>query len=450
MDTLVYSAVGPGPGQPTPPGFLLARALAAAGGGNWRAARDHLLQARQDPGDRRAAHYLLWEACQALGQPEAAAASLRAVLADGPVTSRHSANPRRRLLVLAVPGDFQANLPIGALLDAAGTELHTLWLSDPEAVLADPGSAFGSRPRPPFEAVFVAIAEDARHARALAAADRLACWLGVPVINRGALIGALSRVGAARLLRDLPDAVVPEQVLAERAQLERMSDAAIEDDIGFPMIVRPDGSHAGQALERVEDAPALRRYLRRIAGDRFHVAPFIDYASADGHWRKYRIIFVAGRPHPFHLAIHDHWAVWYYNARMERSAWKREEEARLLHDIERALPARALGALHAVGARIGLDYFGLDCGVMPDNRLVLFEVETGMLVHDWDAPGPCSCRSAAVARIRNAAEAMIDARILAGAAGNPGGARRVQLRTEECDHDGEKRPDHGQRADRGD
>jgi hypothetical protein len=140
----------------------------------------------------------------------------------------------------------------------------------------------------------------------------------------------------------------------------------------------------------------------------FYVAPFVDYRSSDGYFRKYRIVFVDRVPYPVHLAIHDDWAIWYYNAQMQRSAWKRDEEADFLADMARALGPRALRALHALGQRIDLDYVGLDCAVLPDGRLLVFEVETGMLVHDSDPPALFAYKKPAIARIIAAVNTLLD------------------------------------------
>ncbi|HTW25936.1 MAG TPA: hypothetical protein VME92_02315 [Acetobacteraceae bacterium] len=411
MDAIVYSALEQAHAAARPDSLLLRQALDCAAGQEWRRAHDLLQIALRQPTDRRRAHFLLWEVCQALGHPAVAMANLHAVLRDGPLSSRPSAAPRRRVLALAVPGDFQANLPLGTLLDPAGTELHTLWISDPDWILGnpcDPPAVFLGDP-PPFDCVFVTIAEDARHAAALRAADRLVAALGRPAINCGARIAALSRAGAAALLEDLPGAVVPAQHLVTRDALE----SGTAPGLAGRFIIRPDASHAGRDLTRIDDPAALEQYLARVPGERFCIAPFIDFRSPDGFWRKYRVIFVDGRPLPFHLAIHDDWAIWYYNAQMDRDAWKREEEARFVADLAAAFPEPALAALQAIARRVRLDYFGVDCGVMPDGRLVVFEIETGMLVHDWDPPDLYPYRRGAVQAIRRATEAMIDACIAA-------------------------------------
>lgn len=403
MGSFVYSVLGPRDPGIRPASALLERALACAAREDWASAHDALQHAARIPSDERAAHFMLWEVCQILGHNEAATAHLLAALQDDPVTSRYCPAPLRRILVLAVPGDFQANLPLDALLGAPDNALHTLWLVDPEAILLDPSSAFG-KVRPRFDCVFIAIAEDVRHRRALEAADLLAETLNVPVINQGSRIAAVSRSGAAVLLRGLPDAIVPAQTVVHRTALADVS------GLEFPLIIRPTGSHAGNGLARIDSAETLQTYLAGITGDLFYFAPFVDYRDNDGLWRKYRIIFVDGRPLPYHMAIHSDWAIWYYNARMDLDPWKRREEARFVNDISRTFPERAMRALREVASRVGLDYFGIDCGLMPDGRLVIFEIETGMIVHDWDSTETYPYKQACTRAIRQATEEMIDSR----------------------------------------
>ena len=355
---------------------------------------------------RTDAHYVLWEVCLAEGDARAAADHLARAMSRNPIRTRHAAAaaPRRSVLLLAAPGDFQANCPVDLLL-GADTRLHTLRLADPDAVLARPSSAFGGRVPPPFEAVMIVIAEDASRHRHLAAADALARQLGRPVLNDGAAIARLSRDGAAALLADLPDALVPVPQACARAELRDTAPP-------FPFLLRPAGSHAGRALNRVAAPGDLQAAL---GADRdtasFYATPFVDYRSADGLYRKVRIVFVGGAPYPVHLAIHDDWAVWYYNAAMDRFAERRAEEAAFLACPEAVLGPRAMRALAHLADRVGLDYFGVDCARLPDGRLLVFEIETGMIVHDRDDAGLFAAKNAAARRVASALETLIDRRI---------------------------------------
>lgn len=362
---------------------------------DYAASRRRLEAALDDPALRTAAHYLLWEVCQACGDPIAALDHLHQAIRRDPLQTREipGAVPVRSVLALATPGDFQANLPLSLLLDGS-TRLHTLWITGDET--APPPVL------PPIDTVFVGIGEDRRHAAALRAADALARAIGRPTINSGARIASLSRDGVCRLLDGMPDMVVPAQRAIDRARLR-------SERPPCPFIIRPRASHAGLGLARIDDEAGLDQYLDDCAGTQtFYVAPFVDFRSQDGLFRKYRIVFVDRRPYPVHLAIHDDWAIWYYNAQMQRSAWKRDEEAGFLSDLSGALGARATRALHALGQRIDLDYVGLDCAVLPDGRLLVFEVETGMLVHDSDPPDLFAYKKPAVARIVDAVNTLLD------------------------------------------
>lgn len=378
--------------------------LAKVDQGHWVAARRLAEQALLVKALRQQARLLLWEICQAQGDTAAGISYLRAAVRETPLIVRPSTKPERRVLAIAVVGDFQANLPLTCLLDPARTTLYTLWMAEPEAVLADP---YGTLPHeiPPFDCTFIAIAEDARHKAALAAADAWAAALGAPVINNGARIAALSREGAAKLLADIPDTIVPEQRIYARKAL------ANAQELPFPLVIRPEGAHAGCGLARIAEPAELQAYLTANKAERFYVAPFVNYQSPDGLWRKYRFVFVEGVPFPYHLAIHSDWAIWYYNARMQDDPAKRAEEARFLADFSSVFPPRAQRALGVIASRVGLSYFGLDCALMPNGRVLIFEVETGMIVHDRDPVEIYPYKGPAVSRIFRAVEAMIDRRI---------------------------------------
>ncbi len=370
--------------------------LVQAGPEYWPAARALLEVAVTDPAQRHQARFLLWEVCQAMHEREVAVRHLRDAVAEYPFSHRTGPSPRRSVLALMIPGDYQTNLPLEPLLDPATTDLHTWWMADLDA---PPPEAL-----PPFDCVFIAIAEDQRHARALFAADAMAARLGKPVINPGRRIAAMTRDGAAGLLAGLPNAVVPPHLPWNSAETPPA-------DLPWPMLIRPRFSHAGQALVKLDGAADLVAWTAVHPNQDVFLTPFIDFRSPDGFWRKFRVIFVDGEPWPFHLAIHDHWAVWYYNTSMATDAWKRAEEERLLADITRVFPPAAMAALRELAARIGLDYFGLDCALMPDGRLVVFEVETGMIVHNQDDPSVYPYKRAYVPRIMRAVEAMLDRRI---------------------------------------
>ena len=83
--------------------------------------------------------------------------------------------------------------------------------------------------------------------------------------------------------------------------------------------------------------------------------------SEDRLFRKYRVVFVEGRPYACHMAIADRWDIWYLNAGMSNSAAKRLEEETFMRTFDSASLRRHQAALAGLAERIGLDYFTIDC-----------------------------------------------------------------------------------------
>lgn len=162
------------------------------------------------------------------------------------------------------------------------------------------------------------------------------------------------------------------------------SDNLVMPGADYPFIIRPLGSHAGEGLERVSCAAELADYVDRSAVAEFYIAPFIDYSSADGLFRKYRIVMIGMTPFLCHMGISAHWMVHYPYAEMIGHPELRAEEERLMANFDTTFAVRHREALRAVVELTGLDYVGLDCSETEDGRLLIFEIATAMVVHDMD------------------------------------------------------------------
>jgi hypothetical protein len=53
-------------------------------------------------------------------------------------------------------------------------------------------------------------------------------------------------------------------------------------------------------------------------------------------------------------------------------------------DFEALFANKHQAALQAIYTRVGLAYVGLDCGETPDGQLVIFEIDSCMMVHALD------------------------------------------------------------------
>ena len=290
--------------------------------------------------------------------------------------------PRLRVLALAAAIDMGGNTPIEFLLEDSDIELLTLYVVD----------GVGLPEQLPDHDVAIVVASDSEECRqALAVIEQAAPYWPRPLLNRPELIGNLDRDKLYRLLMGIPGLDIPATIHATRAQLSDLAQGrtACEDiasELHFPMIARPRGTHAGVGLAKLDDAPALAAYLAEREEQDFFVARYVDYASPDGLYRKYRLTMVDGKPYACHMAIADRWDIWYLNAYMAFSEEKRAEEAIFMQDFDNAFAARHKNALDEMSRRVGLDYFIVDCAENQSGELLVFEADNTAVVHNMDSP----------------------------------------------------------------
>lgn len=285
-----------------------------------------------------------------------------------------------RLLALMGPGDLMANTPLECLLEGSDVALDLQYVSPqigfPEFV-------------PDHNVLFVAVGESDDNQPLLEQINLFIEAWPRPVLNLPDRIAHLSRDGACALLKSAPGVAMPISVRVDRGALQQVGNAqrsldTILENAYFPIIVRPVGSHAGSGLCKLDDAASITRYLKANQGDDFFVAPFVDYRSQDGLFRKYRIMLIEGRPYLAHLAISEYWMIHYLNAGMADSAVKRAEEASCMANFDEDFARRHAQALREIHQRAGLDYLGIDCGETPSGELLIFEIDTSMVVHAMD------------------------------------------------------------------
>jgi tetratricopeptide (TPR) repeat protein len=233
-----------------------------------------------------------------------------------------------------------------------------------------------------------------------------------PILNPPSLVARTCRHLLPARLADVADVCAAPCLRAD--DLPVSSSALARElaagGLSWPILVRPLATHGGEGLARYDSLETLYAQLRSADGARY-LTSFVDYRSTDGHYRKYRVIFVDRQPFPYHLAISASWLVHYISADMTRHAWKLEEERRFLDDPRAALGARAWKAIEAIGQKLDLDYCGIDFTLLPDGRVLVFEANATMLAHYERGTGPLSHKNSHVRRIAEAFERLQAARI---------------------------------------
>jgi hypothetical protein len=283
--------------------------------------------------------------------------------------------------VLVTAGDFMANTPIDFLMQGSDANLTLFYVDAETPDLAD---------APPHDVAFLAVGESAANLPVLRNCARLLAGLERPVLNGAPeRIAALTRDGVSEMFADEPTICAPPAARADRAAMaglaqSQLQPGAIITGAEFPIIARPIGTHAGQGMEKLDSPQAVAAYLEERPEPEFYVSPFVDYSGPDGLFRKQRIAFIGGRAFPSHFAVSSHWMVHYLSAEMTERSERRAEEAAWMADFDSDFAVRHADAFAALHRRMGLDYFGIDCAELPDGRLLLFEADVAMIVHDLD------------------------------------------------------------------
>lgn len=198
------------------------------------------------------------------------------------------------------------------------------------------------------------------------------------VINRPEAVLKTTRDQVSRRLAGIPGLLAPKVIRFKTGKPDLALQMIERAGLGYPVIVRQAGTHTGIILGRF-DSPAELGEALTGAGD--HIATeFVDFRSDDGLYRKYRYFFIGRRIIFRHMLVSDSWNIHARDRRrfMLNRPELLDEERSLFDRPQGALPDAVIATLDEVRERMGLDYFGMDFGLMRDGRIVLFEANATM------------------------------------------------------------------------
>jgi tetratricopeptide (TPR) repeat protein len=335
---------------------------------------------------------------QRTGDIEAAKASYAKAAQIQPLIRRPAVKSPADFRVLALFAPFAGNTPIEYLFKDTAYDTDTLALFasneyDVESLKKDVH-------------VVVNLISDADQSEAvLPLATDLVGRLGKPTVNDPRMILRTTRDAIADLLAGIPGSRIPK-VLRQNAG-DDFSIATLQAalPVTSAILARPAGTHGGDDFEKIEDPAELAAFLAQHPDTDHYLIEYIDYRSADGHFRKYRFIFVDGQVLPYHLAIGNDWKVHHTSTDMVHHQWMQQEEEAFLSDPTTVFNAGHYQVLQAIQSRVGLEYFGIDCGLDRSGNLVVFEVNASMLVHAHNEDFPY--KAPFVHRIKLAFDAML-------------------------------------------
>jgi tetratricopeptide (TPR) repeat protein len=335
---------------------------------------------------------------QMMGEIETAEAAYARAAQLQPLIRRPAASFPGQFRVLALFAPFAGNMPTGYLFKDSPYDTDTL------AVFAS--SEYDVELLKQDVHVVVNLVSDADQADTLLplAAD-LVGRLGKPTVNDPRKIQRTARDAVADLLEGIAGCRIPK-IVRQKAGTD-LANPRLWAGLPFSstILTRPVGTHGGDDFEKIEGPVELASFLRRRPDTDRYLIEYIDYRSTDSFFRKYRFIFVDGQILPYHLAIAADWKVHHDSTDMVNCPWMQREEEAFLSDPGTVFNSDHYRMLRTIERRIGLEYFGIDCGLDRAGNLVVFEANASMLVHEHNEEFPY--KTPFVHRIKTAFDEML-------------------------------------------
>ena len=364
--------------------------------GDFAAARQQYQAALASKRDLAEAHQGLARTLEQMGDAGAAEPHWHLGFAGHAIVKQRYRGGGRAIPALLLVSIKPGNIPTRQILDSRTFETTAIYAEFHDSAEALPAHAV----------VFNGIGDADLCQAGLRRAQALLSRTLAPVINAPERVRVTGRAENALRLGRLPDIVAPSMRRLTRAALPGAA------DLKFPLLLRAPGFHTGQHFVRVETRAQLAAAAGTLPGEEVLAIEYLNARGADGMARKYRVMMIDGALYPLHLAISDHWKVHYFTAAMADHPMHQAEEAAFLNDMPKVLGDKAMTALHAVQAALGLDFGGIDFGLDAAGNVLLFEANPTMLINPPDADAQWNYRRAASEHALQAARRMVLARAI--------------------------------------
>jgi glutathione synthase/RimK-type ligase-like ATP-grasp enzyme len=213
-----------------------------------------------------------------------------------------------------------------------------------------------------------------------------------PCFNHPHAVARSTRDEVARLFAGIPGLTVPKTMRVRERDPVAVKKILHGAAFNFPVLVRIAGSHLGMNLIRVDTPDGLDaiRGLDRTDQASLYVTEFFNFVSPDKRYRKFRVVVIGDDIFLRHCIIAEHWMI----HRNDRASNTEEAESAMFTMFDREWKEHLAPVFREMGARLGLDYFGVDCNIDDAGNVLLFEANPCMNIlantnrspNIWDRP----------------------------------------------------------------
>jgi glutathione synthase/RimK-type ligase-like ATP-grasp enzyme len=208
---------------------------------------------------------------------------------------------------------------------------------------------------------------------------------GRPCFNHPSSVLRTSRDEVSKVLAGIPGLHIPSTIRLIATDLTAMDAAIAAAGLVYPVLVRIAGDHGGVSMIKVDAPDKLSElYKLNCYQKAVYVTQFADFVSADGRYRKFRIVVIGDKMILRHMVIGDSWLL---HAQRRSEATESDEEE-VLEAFDREIAPKVRAVCMEIGDRLDLDYFGIDCSISSEGVMTLFEANACMNIMFNSAPSP--------------------------------------------------------------
>jgi glutathione synthase/RimK-type ligase-like ATP-grasp enzyme len=251
--------------------------------------------------------------------------------------------------------------------------------------------------------IFNQISEADTHQNALARLQEIcAAHPQIPVFNAPEHIALTRRDILYHRLKDVKHLIVPQTLRFHPQSPRDIHNAIQKESMHYPVILKEAGAHNAQQVIRIDNPDKLNTlHAFALDGRPYYLIQYIDTAQ-QGIYTKHRLVMVRGQFYPRHMCATNHWLVNYKrsNAFMTEHPAYYEQEQHFVQDFNAAFSLRLNPIAQEIYQQIPVDFVGLDCCLLPDGQLMIFEMNANMTILTNNPPK--ANRLAAIEKIKAA------------------------------------------------
>ena len=233
-----------------------------------------------------------------------------------------------------------------------------------------------------YDTVFNQISDADTHRTSLAKASRICEYLknNVRIINHPDRIADTTRDKIHHSLARVPGLVSPRTTRSSASSPSDLMLQLAENDWSYPVLIRFCGDHNARSLVLIDRPEATEKLGHDYFERECYLTGFVDYSDDDGVFAKLRLVWVLDQVFIRHAVYSDHWKIRadVRDKFMKQNSQYLDAEIEIMERFRYGLKTEVTPAMQQISAKIGLEYFGVDCSIDSEGRLLIFEANANM------------------------------------------------------------------------